>query len=292
MASDIEQRLRKTASELIRGGHVEIIIGYGKTPSGRGVRPVLVRDADRTDRLVWGSGCVHNLATYLSRDPCTEIMRRGGKVGIIAKGCDVRAVIALIQESQLKRERIHIIGVVCNGVRPEDTDQVATRCRQCEVQIPKVYDDLVGDETQVKPIDGNPYEDIEAVTAIKAAERWHFWQETFTQCTKCYACREACPLCYCTECITEYSRPQWIEKAASVRGNLAFHMIRAIHLAGRCVGCGECVRACPVGLPVDMLTRFLARRVEQVFAYKAGMDAETEPFCVTYGEDDPEDFIR
>ena len=292
MATDIERDLRRTAGQLIRDGRLNLLIGYGKTYSGTGVRPVLVRDLDSTDALVWDDACVHNLATYLTREPSREIMRTGGRVGIVAKGCDVRAIVALIQESQLERDRVHIIGVACSGVRLPGSDQVMTRCRQCQVQIPGVYDELLGDETQVRPIAGSAFEDIDAVMATSAAERWRFWRETFSQCTKCYACRQACPLCYCAECVTEYSRPQWIEKAASVRGNLAFHLIRAIHLAGRCVACGECARACPVGLPVDMLTRFLARKVEEAFQYKAGMDIEAEPFCVTHAEDDTEDFIR
>jgi ferredoxin len=51
----------------------------------------------------------------------------------------------------------------------------------------------------------------------------------------------------------------------------AFHLGRAYHLAGRCVGCDECERVCPVGIPISHLNRMLAREVESAFGYRAGL---------------------
>jgi len=39
---------------------------------------------------------------------------------------------------------------------------------------------------------------------------------------------------------------------------LAFHLIRTMHLADRCVGCGACQDSCPSGLP--LLSLHLAMR--------------------------------
>jgi ferredoxin len=65
-----------------------------------------------------------------------------------------------------------------------------------------------------------------------------------------------------------------------------------MHLAGRCVDCGECGRACPVGIPVDMLARFPTYRIREVFGYKPGLDPEAEAFSSSFSADDPEDFVR
>ena len=65
-----------------------------------------------------------------------------------------------------------------------------------------------------------------------------------------------------------------------------FHMGRAMHLAGRCIGCGECERACPMELPIMELNREMTRRVEELFDYEAGMDPEAVPVLGQFEPDD------
>jgi ferredoxin len=292
VASDRQADLRSKARDLISSGDIEIIIGYGKKRMGDGIRPLYVRKPDDAERLVWNEHCVHNLATYLMKQPCIDIIGKGGRVGIVAKGCDVKSIVSLIQEKQLKRDSVHIIGVVCNGMDADRGAGRMSKCRQCSVQVPAVYDDLAGSPSEVIPIEGDPLEDIKAIEAMTRAERWAFWTEQLSGCIKCYACRQACPQCYCKECITEKARPQWIDKASSLKGNIAYHFIRAIHLAGRCVSCSECSRACPMNIPVDLLTRYLSHQVDEGFDYRPGEDAEQEPFFVTFADGDPDDFVR
>ncbi len=78
-------------------------------------------------------------------------------------------------------------------------------------------------------------------------ERLAFWTAEFDRCLKCYACRQVCPMCYCERCLADKNRPQAIDTSPHRKGNFAWHLSRAIHLAGRCVGCDECTRACPGG---------------------------------------------
>ncbi len=114
------------------------------------------------------------------------------------------------------------------------------------------------------------------------AERMAWWAEEFDRCVKCYACRQVCPLCYCERCIADKNRPVAISTSASPEGNFAWHITRAFHLAGRCVGCGECTRACPAGIPLSLLNMTLALAAEKHFGYRAGMDPKAEPLIGTY----------
>jgi ferredoxin len=293
VASDAEAQLRDKAKDLLREGKVKLVLGYGERAGG-GVRPLFAKLPDDADRLVWNGQCAPNLAGYLTRQPCLGIMHGGGRVGIVAKGCDARAIVGLIQEKQMRREDVHVIGMVCDGVAAGGSDvaQVPSKCLECEWHTPPLSDDLIGDKAAVKPRVGDALADDKRIEGMTDEERWQFWTALFSRCIKCYACRQACPLCYCKECITEKSRPQWIAKSSTTRGNLAYHFIRAMHLAGRCIGCEECRRACPVGIPVDLLSRFLTRRVEEAFGYKPGRDPAEAPFFVTSKENDPDDFIR
>jgi formate dehydrogenase subunit beta len=294
VADEREAALKKKVEELLFQSRVKLCIGYGTSPSGD-VRPLLARTPEDARKLLWSSACVHNLAGYLTREPVAGVLRRGDKVGIVVKGCDARAVVTLIQEGQVARNQVHIIGMVCDGVPDPDSDGggLAMKCRGCRVRVPFLYDDLIGDPEGITPPPGNPLADVEDLLAKTEDERWAFWKQHMEKCIRCYACRQVCPMCYCRECITEKSQPQWIDKAPLPRGNLAYHIIRAAHLAGRCSSCGECTRVCPVGIPVDMLNRFLTSRIKQAFGHECGIDCEAELFQSSFSEDrDPEDFIR
>lgn len=50
-----------------------------------------------------------------------------------------------------------------------------------------------------------------------------------------------------------------------------FHLGRAYHLAGRCVGCNECERVCPMDIPISLLNRKLVKDVEEAYGFQAGI---------------------
>ena len=100
---------------------------------------------------------------------------------------------------------------------------------------------------------------------LSPEEKFAYWQKELSKCIKCYACRQACPMCYCTRCTVEVNQPQWIPVQANTHGNMEWHILRAMHLAGRCISCGECGRACPVGIPCHLLTMHLDRSGSQLF---------------------------
>ena len=113
-----------------------------------------------------------------------------------------------------------------------------------------------------------------------------------TRCVKCYACRQVCPLCHCRQCIADKNRPVAISPSATLKGNLAWQITRAYHLAGRCVGCDECTRTCPAGIDLRLLNLSLAKAAKENFGYRAGMDPDAELPIGSYSDQDREEFIR
>ena len=66
-----------------------------------------------------------------------------------------------------------------------------------------------------------------------------------------------------------------------------FQIIHALHLAGRCTGCGECQTNCPVGIPIFALRAHLNRVIAELFSgYQAGRDAQAVPPLLGYMVDE------
>jgi ferredoxin len=99
-------------------------------------------------------------------------------------------------------------------------------------------------------------------------------------------------LCYCERCIADKNRPTAIATSATLKGNFAWHITRAFHLAARCVGCDECSRVCPAGIDLRLLNLSLAKAAEENFAFRAGMDPQAEPVVGSYCAEDKETFIQ
>jgi ferredoxin len=294
----MSEELQEIARKLLSEKKVGVVIGYAfaETDPNR-TTPIFVRDPGEAAKLVWNPLCLNNLAVYLTKKK-PEIQALG-KAAIVAKGCDVRSILGLIKEFQLKREDVVVIGVSCEGVVEDfkhwngslSVENTAQKCMYCKVRTPTTYDYIVGDE--VLPVEeDDQFSDVKELEARSVQERRAFWKEQFGRCIRCYACRQVCPFCYCDKCIADKTMPRWIESSAHERGNFAWNIIRAMHLAGRCVECDECTRVCPVGIPLNLLNREVEKEIKEKFGYVAGMDAETEPPLRTYSEEDDDSWIR
>jgi ferredoxin len=120
--------------------------------------------------------------------------------------------------------------------------------------------------------------------SMSLPERLSFWRGHMERCLRCYACRNACPMCVCRDfCVAESRDPHWLTQEDTVREKLFFQVIHAMHLAGRCTGCGQCQRACPVSIPILALRQQLGKTVGELFdGYKAGMNAAEAPPLLGY----------
>jgi formate dehydrogenase subunit beta len=283
MAAEIQQSIRLRARELLSLGEVSCVIGHERSARGR-TRPAFVYDAAGADRLVWDQTCHHNLTVYLHDRIAQEAKdEMPPRVAVVARPCDVRALNVLLHEGQVVRHSVFVIGVACPGMA--DRDGVVEHCQRCKERVPVFYDALVGEAPKGKVPDETWAEVVE-LEAMTPAERLAFWTGQFDRCIRCYACRQACPGCYCFECVAEQADPSWVSIAHRVPEKAFFHVMRAYHLAGRCVECHACDQACPVHIPLSLLNRKIAREVKALFGYVAGGDPGTPPPLATFRKDE------
>ncbi|HPZ07669.1 MAG TPA: Coenzyme F420 hydrogenase/dehydrogenase, beta subunit C-terminal domain [Candidatus Eremiobacteraeota bacterium] len=305
------------ARELIKRDDIEAIIGYEKGRAPFQTVPFFARTPEDCDKLIMNSLCVNNLVSYINQF--------SGKVAIFVKPCDAKALVGLLQEHQIEREKLHIIGINCQGaLNPKKLrnaikgrmvkdwsingdkikvyyesgeeefnikDFLLDKCPACDTRTPPIYDELLGDEIKTADLP-ELLARVKELEKLPAAEKQQYWNEHFERCLRCYACVKICPLCYCERCFVENASPQWIDKSNNLKSNKAFHLIRAYHLAGRCIDCGECDRACPMDIPLRELNLKMRKSVEEHFNYVPGKDIDVPPPLSTFKKEDPQDFIR
>ncbi|MDD5596118.1 MAG: 4Fe-4S dicluster domain-containing protein [Candidatus Omnitrophica bacterium] len=281
------EELRSKAKELLKNKQVELIIGYQRAADGVSAKPCFIDKEKDTDLLIWDTYCIYNLSNYLKE-------YRGRRVGVIAKACDTKSIVVLLHEKQLKRQDLFIIGVECRGAVDERMSGFAQKCKNCLPSGIAICDYLIKDKEEKRmPLeDYDEYEPIRKMEAKAFFERLKFWEKEFKRCIRCYACRQICPMCYCPKCVADQAHPSWFFKATNLAGNFSWNVTRAMHLAGRCIDCGECERACPVGIPLREINKKIEKDIKELFKYQAGVNQEQKSFFACFEKSDPEDWIK
>jgi len=272
------ENFKKRAKELLAGGHVDVVIGYRLGTTAELRRTVFVRSAEAADQLVLDGHCRENLAGYLTRP---EVWDGEGVVAIFVQPAGIRTINILAAEGQIDPQRITLLAFELAG-------------SEAIKELPgSSVDDFAGliENLKSQPAETDLAAEIEKLESLSPQQRFEFWQEQFSKCIRCYACRQACPMCYCRRCIVEQNQPQWICASAHDLGNFEWNIVRAFHLAGRCIECGNCERACPVNIPLMLLNRRLAREALEAFDHFAGIRPDQPPALASFKQDDPQHFI-
>ena len=319
MVNEMRDKVRK----LLADGEVDLVIGWEKGSRALSATPAFIESPEDADRLIFDATCGNNPAVYFTKD-ARRLAKSGKKIGVVVKGCDARSLSLYLAERQAKRENIVIIGVPCHGVldankvreaaggrevleySEEDgkitvkgkdleltldaEDVLSNSCLTCIYPDAREYDIFIGKARDRQ--DGKDQNAaLDEFERLSPEERWEKMAEVYSRCIRCYACRNVCPSCYCNECFIDQNDPQWIGKTHEITDTMIFHLIRNLHVAGRCVECGACERACPMGLELLLLNRKAAREVEERFGYVTGIDSSEKPAMADFREDEKQDFI-
>ena len=317
--TETEKKLQDKARELLEQGKVNHIIGYAAGSLKFTTTPLITKDKAETSRLVINPFIVNNLSVFLNDIP--------GRIGIVAKPCDARSIVSLIQDQQVVREGIFILGITCPGlvdlrkverlvgkdrdelddITPQGDRVIVTIAgkRQEFPAAEALYDDCLSCETTNPPEADIVFADastrvgnkelgrrkIKELEARSPQQRWEFWKQEFSRCIRCYACRQVCPACFCHRCFIEETEPQFLSPLPRWQDNLLYQATRMIHVAGRCTDCGECERVCPVNIPLRSLSKKVEEIVAELFQYQAGMDKNAPRLMTAYNPDEAEGLI-
>ncbi len=318
-ANPFVDELKTKAKEALANG-LEGILGWRKGPETLLAEPFFAKTPEQIDEFVWGPTNVQSLVGLLHK-------HKGKKVGIVVKGCDSRAIVALLQEKLLNKDDITIIGMQCNGtidrervlakvkelsgirkpvvtsfvgdakgmtvtVKTAEGDKEFTvasqdimqdKCRQCTMPAAKFFDVFVGAEGQPLEADTRAPIGLAFLNEMSLEGRMSFWRGHIERCMHCYACRNSCPMCVCKDyCAGDSRDPHWVADDNTPESKMFFQLIHAQHLAGRCTGCAECSRACPMGIPVFWLKQQFGGIMKRVFGYTAGIDINSTPPLLGY----------
>ncbi len=271
------------------------MIGYELDRRGR-TRPAFIHSAEQAERLVWNADCSHNLSGYVVDKVGVNLRLKqangdkNSRVAVIVKPCDSRAINVLLAENQIRREQVFVMGVACEGVR-DAGGNVQSRCVTCQEAAPAVFDALIEESATsfIPRLTSCCDEAIAELDKLPASERMEFWLSQFDRCIRCYACRQACPMCNCPTCLYERDDSTYVGLGIRLNEKRTFHLGRAFHLAGRCVGCNECERACPMDIPLSLINQKLSGEIEKTFGQRAGTAAKQSPIVTILSGEYKED---
>jgi len=309
----MQEKLIARAKELLAEGKVQKVVGWRKGLFDYDVTPSVFTSAeDLENNFVFNEFCGANLSKYLvkitreieikksttrmnntmakQRDPNAQDAPIPSEVALVfLKPNDTYSFTQLLKENRITRDDVYAIGVPC-----QDTLKGAEPCGNCAGKKPVSCDEYIGVDPNAEVAQNTArMAEVEKLEAMSEAERFAFWQNEFSRCIRCNACRDICPACTCEKCVFDNNALYTSQKVAETSFEESlYHIIRAWHVAGRCTDCGECSRVCPENIPLHLLNRKYIKDINEIYGeYQAGSDLETKAPMQSFTEDDAEPSI-
>ena len=315
---EIKKLMQDKAAELLSSGTVDRVLAWRSGEFFYDNAPAFFAKAEECQEIVYDEFCPANLCKYLM-----QTSRKGLKTAVFLKPCDTYGVNQLLKDNRIQRELVYAVGTPCSGmldikkikaagakaivkvetegdkvvvttalgeVTLNKADVLLDKCIMCKGNEYKIADEELGEKLATPEFKGDKFAGVKAIEAMSDKERFAFWQQELSKCIRCNACRDICPACTCEQCIFDHPQSPVAGKAyADPVEEQLFHIIRAYHVAGRCVGCGECARVCPQGVKLGLLNMKFMKDINTFFGpYQAGADATTPAPQVDYKLDDNE----
>jgi ferredoxin len=246
---------------LLTSGKIDLFLAY-KSTAGHPLPHAFTADnLDELGQLIPGN------ARYPLEKIAAELTaaQPGLKIGLVARDCDQRALNVLTVWNQIDPDHIEIVNLNCC---PSNLKEHA-QCAYLSPQATGRFKKQVGIDNNFSPREAESFD---------RKERFDRWAYEFQKCIKCYGCRDICPVCFCKECSLEHN--ELIGTGRLPPDVPIFHLVRAVHMAGRCVDCGLCEEACPADIPLRLLYRKVNEIVTDLFDYRTGVSSGQAPFQI------------
>lgn len=253
------ETIRDHVAKLLKEGRIQGFLGL-READGQ-VTPHLFTRVEELDHLSLGDRKKKGDTRY----PLDKILihlaakHPEATFGILVRGCDERGLVELVKWNLIREERIVPVGIGCPG-------ELAESC-ECAKPFP---DAMVAGEKG----EGVENESVRRILALDTRERLKYWLKEFSKCIHCHGCRDICPMCFCKVCTLE-------DESLVYTGDVPpespiFHLVRAVHMAGRCIDCGLCNEACPADIPVRTLYKRVADILDEQTGYRPGFEKEAK----------------
>ena len=275
----MQNEMKQMAKDMLDKGTANCVIAWRKGDFPEYPEPSFFTKADDVEQnMVYNKHCSSNLSKYI-----IKANKEYEKTLIFLKPCDSFSYNQLLKEHLVDKNKTRAIGICCEG----DVNEL---CKTCTKHT-HVIEAVLGNNEDMprETTDKNArFEGVKEIEEMPADARYDFWRAQLSKCMRCNACRQGCPVCNCKKCVFDSGQYDTQQKAnSSSFEEQMFHVIRAFHVAGRCTDCGQCARACPQDIRLELFNRKYIKDINELYGeHQAGADVDESGPLLDFKHDD------
>ena len=117
--------VRNIAGAVLRERLVDAVLAFAQGTDASDIVPIFITDEQDVDKI-----------TIASYQPCSlaklarEYGKQGGKLAVVVRPCDARAIVELAKRKQLDLENLYLIGIECYGVARKPQGEKQGGCQR------------------------------------------------------------------------------------------------------------------------------------------------------------------